>query len=152
LRSGRRFVYFSVVLCDKSQLGRTVDHLSTFSPSPHWVSTGHSRTILKQFSNFTFWSVHTTRGRWDSAIGIATGYGLEDRGVRVRVPIWSRIFSSPRRPDRFRGPHSLLSSGYRGSFPGLKRQGREADHSPPTSAEIKKMWIYTSTFPYAFIA
>jgi hypothetical protein len=29
--------------------------------------------------------------------------------------------------------------------PGLKRQGREADHSPPTSAEVKKIWIYTST-------
>jgi hypothetical protein len=26
-----------------------------------------------------------------------------------------------------------------GSFPGVKRQGGEADHSPPTSAEVKKM-------------
>jgi hypothetical protein len=25
--------------------------------------------------------------------------------------------------------------------PGVKRQGREADHSPPTSAEVKEMWI-----------
>jgi hypothetical protein len=32
-----------------------------------------------------------------------------------------------------------------GSFPGVKRQGREADQSPLTSAEVKKMWIYTST-------
>jgi hypothetical protein len=29
--------------------------------------------------------------------------------------------------------------------PGVKRPGREVDHSPPTSAEVKKMWIYTST-------
>jgi hypothetical protein len=36
--------------------------------------------------------------------------------------------------------------------PGVKRPGREADHSPPTSAEVKKMWIYTSTPPYAFMA
>jgi hypothetical protein len=28
---------------------------------------------------------------------------------------------------------------------GVKWPGREADHSPPTIAEIKKMWIYTST-------
>jgi hypothetical protein len=28
---------------------------------------------------------------------------------------------------------------------GVKRPGREADHSSPTSAEVKKMWIYTST-------
>jgi hypothetical protein len=37
-------------------------------------------------------------------------------------------------------------------FPGVKRPGREVDHSPPTSAEVKKMWIYTSTPPYAFMA
>jgi hypothetical protein len=38
------------------------------------------------------------------------------------------------------------------SFSGVKRQGREADHSPPTNAEVKKMWIYTSTPPYVFMA
>jgi hypothetical protein len=36
--------------------------------------------------------------------------------------------------------------------PGVKRQGREADHSSLTSAEVKKIWIYTSTPPYAFSA
>jgi hypothetical protein len=25
-------------------------------------------------------------------------------------------------------------------------------YSPPTSAKVKKMWIYTSTPPYAFMA
>jgi hypothetical protein len=34
----------------------------------------------------------------------------------------------------------------------VKRPGREADHSPPTSAEVKNTWIYTSTPPYAFMA
>jgi len=28
---------------------------------------------------------------------------------------------------------------------GVKRLGREADHSPPFSAEVKKAWSYTST-------
>jgi hypothetical protein len=36
--------------------------------------------------------------------------------------------------------------------PGVKRQGREADHLPSTSAEVKKMWIYTSTPIYVFMA
>jgi hypothetical protein len=36
--------------------------------------------------------------------------------------------------------------------PGIKRPGREADHSPPDSAVVKKMWMYTSTHPYAFMA
>jgi hypothetical protein len=30
--------------------------------------------------------------------------------------------------------------------------GREADHSPPASAEVNKLWTYTSTPPYAFMA
>jgi hypothetical protein len=29
------------------------------------------------------------------------------------------------------GPTSLLSNRYGGSFPGVKQQEREADHSPP---------------------
>jgi hypothetical protein len=41
--------------------------------------------------------------------------------------------------------------GTRGSFPGVKQQGREADHSPPAGAEVKKLWIYKSTPPYAFM-
>jgi hypothetical protein len=31
--------------------------------------------------------------------------------------------------------------------PEVKQPGHEVDHSPPTNAEIKKMWIYTSTLP-----
>jgi len=30
---------------------------------------------------------------------------------------------------------------------GVKRPGCEADHSPPSSAEVKNAWSYTSTFP-----
>jgi hypothetical protein len=81
-----------------------------------------------------------------SAVAIATGYGLDDSEVGVRVPVGPRIITSPCRPDRLWGPPNLLYNGYRElSFPGVKRPGREADHSPPTSAEVKKMWIYTST-------
>jgi hypothetical protein len=36
--------------------------------------------------------------------------------------------------------------------PGVKRPVPEADHSSPASAGVKKMWIYTSTPPYAFTA
>jgi hypothetical protein len=35
---------------------------------------------------------------------------------------------------------------------GLKRPGREADHSPPSSAEVKNAWSYTSTPQYVFVA
>jgi hypothetical protein len=36
--------------------------------------------------------------------------------------------------------------------PGIKRQEREADNSPPTSAEVRKPWTYASTRSYAFMA
>jgi hypothetical protein len=42
-------------------------------------------------------------GSRDSIVGIAIRYGLEDRGIGVRVPVVSRIFSSPRRPERALG-------------------------------------------------
>jgi hypothetical protein len=53
----------------------------------------------------------------DSAVGIATGCGLNDGAVEVRVPVGSRIFSSPRRSDRLWGSPGLLFNGYRGLFP-----------------------------------
>jgi hypothetical protein len=59
-----------------------------------------------------------TRSR-DSAVGIATGYGLDNREFGVRVPVGSRISSSPRRPDRPWVPPNLLYNGYRG----VKRPG-----------------------------
>jgi hypothetical protein len=52
----------------------------------------------------------------DSSVGIAAGYGLDDRGIRVRVAIGSSIFSSPRRSDRLWCPPSFLSNRYRGLF------------------------------------
>jgi hypothetical protein len=56
------------------------------------------------------------QGNMNSSVGTATGYGLDSRGVGVRVLVGARIFSSPSRPDRLRGPPSLLPKGYWGLF------------------------------------
>jgi hypothetical protein len=40
---------------------------------------------------------------------------------------------------------AYYTMGTEGAIPGVKRPEREADHSPPTSAEVKKKWIYTYT-------
>jgi hypothetical protein len=60
--------------------------------------------------------------------------------------------AAPRRADRVCGPPSLLPSGHRGSFHGLKRRWREADHSPPYISQDKNAWIYTSAPIYLFMA
>jgi hypothetical protein len=41
--------------------------------------------------------------------------------------------------DRLWSPSSLLPSGHQGPFPWIKRQGLEADYSPPSSGEVKTM-------------
>jgi hypothetical protein len=91
-----------------------------------------------------------TLWRWQNAnsvfvflCGIVTEYGLNDRGIGVRIPMRSRIFLFPRRLDRFWGAPSFLSIWYRGTlFPAVKRQGREADHLPPTSKPIRAFPLY----------
>jgi hypothetical protein len=89
----------------------------------------------------------------DSVVGIATGYGLDDQGVGVGVQVGSRIFpfsKSPRPALESTQPPIQWVPGALSS--GIKRPGREADDSPLTSAEVKKIWICTSTPPCAFMA
>jgi hypothetical protein len=69
--------------------------------------------------------------RQDSSVRIATGYGLDGPGW---IP-GSVTFFSSQRPNRLWGPPSLSNGD---SFAGVKWQEREADHSPPSSREVKK--------------
>jgi hypothetical protein len=86
-----------------------------------------------------------------SAVGIATAYGLDDRGVssshgRVKnfhFSISSRLALWSTQPSIQWIPGELS--------PRVKRQEREADHTPRTSAEFKKTWIYAPTPPYVFL-
>jgi hypothetical protein len=69
---------------------------------------------LFQDINITFDIYYLWNRSRGSAVGIATGYGLDDWGVGVRVPVGSRISTSPNRPDRLCGSPNLLSNAYRG--------------------------------------
>jgi len=67
---------------------------------------------------------------------------------RFRFPAEAGNFSLHHRVQNGSGSHpASYSMGTRGSFPGGKRPGREADHSLPSSSRSKNEWSYTSTPP-----
>jgi hypothetical protein len=83
---------------------------------------------------------------------IATCYGLDDWGVWVPSPgmvknflffMLSRLNLGSTQPPILWVLGSLSL--------GVRWLVHEADHSPPTGAEVKKMWIYTPTPPYTFM-
>jgi hypothetical protein len=84
-----------------------------------------------------------------SAFGIAIGLGRSrglssspDKVKNFLLSTSSRLTLESSQPPIQWVPGALSS--------GVKRGGREADHSPPSSAKAKKMWIYKSTNPYVF--
>jgi hypothetical protein len=87
--------------------------------SVRWSSVSeHSHMMSLYFS-----IVHFVPRIRDSAVGVATGYELDDRGVGVRVPVGSRIFSMWSRPTLGLTQPPILYNGYWGSFSGGKAAG-----------------------------
>jgi hypothetical protein len=91
--------------------------------------------------NFT--TIHSYIGSRDSSVGIATRLragrsGFDSRGGGLFTTV-SRTALGPTQPPIHWVPGALSL--------GVKRPGRDADHSPPSSAEVKNTWSYTSTPP-----
>jgi hypothetical protein len=104
-------------------------------------STGQVYWIRRaNHSWYTFFAM-TNRGQSDfnqigyadrgpgSVVGIATGYGLDGPGIESR---WGRDF--PHLPRPALGPTQPPVQW----VPGVKRTGRDADPSPPSSAAVMK--------------
>jgi hypothetical protein len=87
----------------------------------------------------------------NSSVGIVTGYRLDGREGRRSSLGKGKIFLLIVQTGSGAHPFYCPMGGAGGSFHEVKRPGPEADHSPPTSAEVKKMWIYTSTPLYVFM-
>jgi hypothetical protein len=92
---------------------------------------------------------YTRRSR-DSAIGMAIGCGLDDGRSGVQVSVG---FSFLRSVQTGYGVYPVSYTMDIGTLsPRIKWQGREADHSPPISAAVKKTWTYTSTSSFVSMA
>jgi hypothetical protein len=73
-----------------------------------------------------------------SSGSIVSDYGLDDRAIGVRSPAGAKDFSSILCVHTGSGDHpASCPMGTVGPFSGGKaRPGRDADHSPPSSAEV----------------
>jgi len=70
---------------------------------------------------------------------LALGYGLDDRGSRVRFSAGAGIFLFTTASRTALGPTDPPIEWVPGALsPAVKGPGREADHSPPSSAEVKE--------------
>jgi hypothetical protein len=77
----------------------------------------------------------------DSSVGIALGYGLDDRGSRVRFPRGLGIFLFTTASRTVLGPTQPPIQWVPGALSlRVKRPGRVADHSLPSSSEVKE-WV-----------
>jgi hypothetical protein len=104
-------------------------------------------------SSDTYFTVPTYSSKSrDSSVSIALGHGLDDRGSRVRFPAGAGNFLFTTAFRTALGPNQPPIQWVPGALSlGIKWPGREADHSPPSSAEVKNSWTYTSTPQYAFM-
>jgi hypothetical protein len=89
----------------------------------------------------------------DSAVNIETGYGLDSQGVGVRFWVGARLLPLSKSSRLVLWPIQPPIQWLLGALSmGVKQPGREADHPPPTCAEVRNTWIYTSTPPHVFMA
>jgi hypothetical protein len=74
-----------------------------------------------------------------SSGSIVSDYGLDDRAIGVRSPAGAKDFSSIIYDQTGSGAHpASCPVGTGGPFPGGKaRPTRDADYSPPSSAEVR---------------
>jgi hypothetical protein len=81
----------------------------------------------------------------DSSVGIAAGYRLDGRGP---IPDKGNIFLFSIKSRQVLGPTQPAFQW----VPRIKRPGREADHSPPSSSGFKKGGAIPPLPPYTFMA
>jgi hypothetical protein len=85
-----------------------------------------------------FHKVPIATGSRVSSGSTVSDYGLEDVAIGVRPPAGAEDFSSIVCVQAGSGAHpASCTMGTGGPFPGsTARPGRDADHSPPSSAEV----------------
>jgi hypothetical protein len=124
LYSTFHFMLFTSLFCEMSNTSRLTSCLFlSFINESYFVTHTHT---------------HTHTHTYLHGYIVVLGYGLDDRGSRARFPAGAGNFSLHRVQNGSVAHPASYPMGTRGSFPGGKAAGREADHSPPTCAEVKE--------------
>jgi hypothetical protein len=93
--------------------------------------------------------LNSMHGSRNSSVGIALGYGLDDRVFKSRQRLGIFLFTTASRTAL--GPTQLPIQWLPGALSlGVKRPGREVDRSPPSSAEVKKfveLYLHSPSTP-----
>jgi hypothetical protein len=93
------------------------------------------------------WRTKNTWKQYQESIQLILGYGL---GFDSRRRLGIFLFTTVSRPAL--GPTQPPISWLQGTISlGVKRPVSAADHSPPSSAEVKNAWSYTSIPQYVIV-
>jgi len=110
--------------------------------------------LWKHLFTFTF-----NRGWWNPIRiefiiwwgSIAGSYGMYDRGLESWQGLWISLLTTvSRQALGHTQPPIKWVLGALSLW--VKQQGREVDHSPPCTAEVKNAWSCISTLKYVFMA
>jgi hypothetical protein len=124
-------------------------HIQWWQCITGWVCAGLKSELISKYT--CFFKSNLCCPIW---AGIAQWYSGELRagwwGFESRQGLGIFLFSTASR--MVLGPIQPPIQKVPGNFSlGTKRPGREAGHSPPSNAEVKNVWSYISTPPYALM-
>jgi hypothetical protein len=126
----------------------TVSHSETYFQAGITLHTDSQFSVNMVVKNIDFKTFNTKYGQFEQGelTGIALGYGLDNWGFESRQGLGIFLFTAASRPD-LRPTQAPIQWVPVALSLGIKRLGREAGHSPPSSSEVKNAWSYSSALP-----
>jgi hypothetical protein len=111
------------------------------------------KLLLKGLNRYKLQSIEQVQVKLTQTGGRATGYGLDDPGSKVRFPAGTGNFSLHHRVQTGSGPNQPPIQWVPGDLSlAVKWPVHESDNLPPSTAEVKNTWSYTTTSHYVFMS